>query len=190
MLKLRFSHLWCSCSCRPGNRTPNHRSLHTPSRPQRTSPGPRLRPLADVAGVAGGSISATTVLRRRSPSRGSWNAARRISDFPVRRTFERVKVEIGRCDICGAGKAVYRSREAQATVCEERLPRRGRSSSTEGARCDGSRCDWPKGRSVSTEGAKNWNRSTEGAGVSRDAGAGVEYGGGGEMNEGALSVVC
>ena len=34
------------------------------------------------------------------------------------RTFERVKVEIGRCDVCGTGKAVYRSREAQAKVCE------------------------------------------------------------------------
>ena len=34
------------------------------------------------------------------------------------RTFSRVKVEIGRCDLCGTGKAVYRSREAQAKVCE------------------------------------------------------------------------
>jgi len=34
------------------------------------------------------------------------------------RTFERVKVEIGRCDICGERKAVYRSGEAQAKVCE------------------------------------------------------------------------
>ena len=53
------------------------------------------------------------------------------------------------------GKAVYRSREAQAKVCEERLPRRGRSSSTEGARCDGSKRDWPKGRSVSTVRCEN-----------------------------------
>ena len=37
------------------------------------------------------------------------------------RTFERVEVELGRCDVCGAGKAIYRSREAQAKVCEERL---------------------------------------------------------------------
>jgi hypothetical protein len=34
------------------------------------------------------------------------------------RTFERVKVEIGRCDVCGERKAVYRSGEAQAKVCE------------------------------------------------------------------------
>jgi len=29
-----------------------------------------------------------------------------------------VKVEIGRCDVCGEKKAVYRSREAQAKVCD------------------------------------------------------------------------
>jgi len=34
------------------------------------------------------------------------------------RTFARVKVEIGRCDVCGEKKAVYRSREAQVKVCE------------------------------------------------------------------------
>ena len=34
------------------------------------------------------------------------------------RTFARVKVELGRCDVCGEKKAVYRSREAQAKVCE------------------------------------------------------------------------
>jgi hypothetical protein len=34
------------------------------------------------------------------------------------RTFSRTKVELGRCDICGTGKAVYRSREVQAKVCE------------------------------------------------------------------------
>ncbi len=34
------------------------------------------------------------------------------------RTFTRTKVEIGRCDVCGEKKAVYRSRETQAKVCE------------------------------------------------------------------------
>ncbi|MCK8519070.1 hypothetical protein [Methanoculleus sp. 7T] len=34
------------------------------------------------------------------------------------RGFERVKTELGRCDICKTGKAVYRSREARAKVCE------------------------------------------------------------------------
>ena len=32
--------------------------------------------------------------------------------------FERVKVDLGRCDICGEKKAANRSREAQAKVCE------------------------------------------------------------------------
>nr|WP_303714758.1 hypothetical protein [Methanoculleus marisnigri] len=34
------------------------------------------------------------------------------------RTFERTKVDLGRCDVCGTGKAVYRSRDAQTKVCE------------------------------------------------------------------------
>ena len=33
-------------------------------------------------------------------------------------TFKRVRVDLGRCDVCGAGKAVYRSREVQANLCE------------------------------------------------------------------------
>jgi len=32
--------------------------------------------------------------------------------------FARVRVELGRGDVCGTGKAVYRPREAQAKVCE------------------------------------------------------------------------
>ena len=35
------------------------------------------------------------------------------------RTFERVKTELGRCDVCGAKKAIYRSREAQANICDQ-----------------------------------------------------------------------
>ena len=34
------------------------------------------------------------------------------------RTFTRTKVELGRCDVCGEKRAVYRSREAHAKVCE------------------------------------------------------------------------
>nr|WP_303714210.1 hypothetical protein [Methanoculleus marisnigri] len=34
------------------------------------------------------------------------------------RTFSRTKVEIGRCDVYGEKKAIYRSREARAKVCE------------------------------------------------------------------------
>ena len=35
------------------------------------------------------------------------------------RTFSRVRVDIGRCDICNAKRAVYWSREAQAKICDE-----------------------------------------------------------------------
>lgn len=34
------------------------------------------------------------------------------------RMVSRTKVELDRCDVCGAGKAVYRPREAQVKVCE------------------------------------------------------------------------
>ncbi len=34
------------------------------------------------------------------------------------RTFARVKIELGRCEICDTGKAVYRSCEAQTHICE------------------------------------------------------------------------
>jgi len=56
------------------------------------------------------------------------NGVRPLSGVLDPRTFGRVKVEIGRCDVCGAAKAVYRSREAQAKVCEgcyARLVREG-----------------------------------------------------------------
>ncbi len=34
------------------------------------------------------------------------------------RTFERVRVDLGRCTVCDAGKAVYHSREARASICQ------------------------------------------------------------------------
>lgn len=34
------------------------------------------------------------------------------------RLFERMKVDIGRCDICKEKKAVYRSPEARTKICE------------------------------------------------------------------------
>ncbi len=82
----------------------------------------------------GGSTPATTILYRQSGlqgrdrSRGCWDTVRKISDFPVHRTFARVKVEIGRCEVCGEKKAVYQSREAQAGVWEERLARAPRAA--------------------------------------------------------------
>ncbi len=33
-----------------------------------------------------------------------------------RRTFSRVRADPGRCEICGRGKTVYRSQEAQTNV--------------------------------------------------------------------------
>ncbi|MCK9307231.1 MAG: hypothetical protein M0P17_06840 [Methanoculleus sp.] len=44
------------------------------------------------------------------------------------RMVSRTKVELGRCEICDTGKAVYRSREAQTKICEgcyARLVREG-----------------------------------------------------------------
>ena len=56
------------------------------------------------------------------------NRVRPLSGVLDPRTFARVKVELGRCDVCGVAKAVYRSREAQAKICEgcySRLVREG-----------------------------------------------------------------
>ena len=85
----------------------------------------------------------------KSPCRGCWNAVRKISDFPVHRAFARVEVEIGRCEVCRAGKAVYRSREAQAKVCEVR---RFAGPEHEHRRCEGCYArlvrEWNKGEGV------------------------------------------
>jgi hypothetical protein len=35
------------------------------------------------------------------------------------RTFSRAKVELGRCDICGEKRAVYRSREGRTSICDQ-----------------------------------------------------------------------
>ncbi len=56
------------------------------------------------------------------------NCVRPLSGVLDPRSFARVRVEIGRCDVCGVAKAVYRSREAQAKICEgcyARLVREG-----------------------------------------------------------------
>ena len=51
------------------------------------------------------------------------------------REFERVKVDLGRCDVCGEKKAVYRSREAQANICDQCYARLVREwNSREGVR--------------------------------------------------------
>jgi len=56
------------------------------------------------------------------------NGVRPLSGVLDPRSFARVRVEIGRCDICGAAKVAYRSSEAQTNVCQEcyaRLVREG-----------------------------------------------------------------
>jgi hypothetical protein len=35
------------------------------------------------------------------------------------RTFERTKVDLGRCDVCKELKAVYRSRETRTSICDQ-----------------------------------------------------------------------
>jgi len=50
------------------------------------------------------------------------------------RAFSRTKVELGRCDVCGTGKAIYRSREAQAKVWEGCYARLVRESNAGGVR--------------------------------------------------------
>lgn len=79
--------------------------------------------------------SADTLLAE-SGSRGCWNAVRKISDFSVHRTVARVKVEIGRCEVCGEKRAVYRSREARAGVWEERCSGGAEFEHRKVARCE------------------------------------------------------
>jgi len=55
------------------------------------------------------------------------------------RTFSRMKVELGRCDVCGTGKTVYRSREARANLCEKRC---SRGAEFEHRRCEGAMRGW------------------------------------------------
>jgi hypothetical protein len=56
------------------------------------------------------------------------NGVRPLSGVLDPGTFARVRVDLGRCEICDTGKAVYRSREAQTHICEgcyARLVREG-----------------------------------------------------------------
>jgi len=79
---------------------------------------PFSRPPAGIAGC-------TTLKRdaRRGPM-----PQEPLSGVLDHREFLRVKVELGRCDLCRTGKAVYRSREARTSLCEgcyARLVREG-----------------------------------------------------------------
>ena len=46
------------------------------------------------------------------------NAIRPLPGVLDHRTFSRVRADLGRCDICGKARTVYRSRETQAGICE------------------------------------------------------------------------
>ena len=87
-------------------------------RGEKSNPTPFNRPLAGIPGC--------NVLKRDA-RRGS-ALQEPLSGVLDHREFSRVKVELGRCDICDTGKAVYRSREARANLCEgcyARLVREG-----------------------------------------------------------------
>ncbi|HOF97524.1 MAG TPA: hypothetical protein PLV90_10185, partial [Methanoculleus sp.] len=87
-------------------------------RGEKSNPTPFNRPLAGIPGC--------NVLKRdarRGPA-----LQEPLSGVLDHREFSRVRVELGRCDICDTGKAVYRSREARANLCEgcyARLVREG-----------------------------------------------------------------
>ncbi|MDI6867753.1 hypothetical protein [Methanoculleus sp.] len=64
-----------------------------------------------------------TCLKNAPRSTAAAAPSRRVRVQPLpgvldHRGFERVKSEIGRCDVCKAARAVYRSMEAQTKVCE------------------------------------------------------------------------
>ena len=71
------------------------------------------RPTSSVKRGGGQYLCYDCLIAAKRPAR-----AQPLPGVLDHRTFARVEVELGRCDICGAGKAVYRSREAQAKVCE------------------------------------------------------------------------
>jgi len=77
----------------------------------------RLRPPADVVGQTGGGperyLYYDCLKRAKRPA-----LVQSLPGVLDHRTFERVKSEIGRCDVCGAKKAVYHSGEARTNVCE------------------------------------------------------------------------
>jgi hypothetical protein len=55
---------------------------------------------------------------RRARAPGKPRVVQPLPGVLDHRGFERVKAEIGRCDLCGAAKAVYRSPEARTNLCE------------------------------------------------------------------------
>jgi hypothetical protein len=73
--------------------------------------------VADVVGEVRRREVPLLRLLEEGKTAGEGAAAPEVLDH---RMFERVKAELGRCDVCGERKAVCRSREAHAKVCEVR----------------------------------------------------------------------
>ncbi|KAF5049863.1 hypothetical protein DSECCO2_435360 [anaerobic digester metagenome] len=72
------------------------------------------RPTSSVKRGGGQYLCYDCLKKARRPAK-----VQPLPDILDHRTFTRTKVELGRCDVCGAGKAVYHSQEAQAKVCDQ-----------------------------------------------------------------------
>ena len=106
----------CACVCETQNAGTDPGILA--SRGGNFNQTPFSRPLA---GIAGCNALKGSVRRGSVPQEP-------LSGVLDHREFLRVKVELGRCDLCDTGKAVYRSQEAQTSLCEgcyARLVREG-----------------------------------------------------------------
>jgi hypothetical protein len=85
---------------------------------EKDEPGPASatgRPTSSIKHGGGKYLYYNCLEKARRPAK-----AQPLPGVLDHRTFKRTKVELGRCDVCGEEKAVYRSREAQTKVCEVR----------------------------------------------------------------------
>ena len=71
------------------------------------------RPTSSVKRGGGGYLCYDCLKRAKRPAK-----VQPLPGVLDHRTFERTKIELGRCGLCAEKKAVYRSREAQANICE------------------------------------------------------------------------
>ena len=85
-----------------------HCCQSTPATMRRTSP--RLRPTLRVLQGGGAYLCYDCLKKAKRPA-----MVQSLPGVLDHRTFERTKVELGRCDVCGMGKAVYRSRSTKSS---------------------------------------------------------------------------
>ena len=83
----------------------------SPSRCQRTNP--RLRPTSSGKRGGGAYLCYDCLKRAKRPAK-----VQPLPGVLDLRTFERTKIELGRCDVCAEKKAIYHSWEAHANICE------------------------------------------------------------------------